>query len=172
MRDESILYDYCRRDSFKSAGEFLNSLEREHKSIDIMYNNGLFFRLVLSSKSVDSQKIKFLTSLLKYFEKTKPQEEYARLIMQHKLGDILEEALKSYKVSDEMNEILKPYLWEDDSDYEQGLEDIIDDTGGGYGFYVGVGVGDRLQYSGNLNVHHETNVLGQNASEIHHVPAH
>jgi hypothetical protein len=158
------LLDFC---SSNWPDKVQKLLDENIGEIDVMYDHGSFFRLAIARNSV-----KLLDILLKYFEKTKLQEEQARLIMQHKLGDILEEALKSYEVSDEMNEILKPYLWEDDSDSEQDLRDIIDDTGGGYAFYVGVGVGDGLQYSGNLNVHHETNVLGQNASEIHHVPAH
>jgi hypothetical protein len=162
---EKLLSDYCQDNSLRGVQKLLE----KYDDIDMSYHDGIFFRLAISNNSVVMLKL-----LIDYFEHyilgkyEIGSVDY--LISKNHLVEILEEQIDFEDLGNEMHKILEPYerQYSEGEYFDEGS--FADADFSVFGGQVGVGGG--LQHSGNLNVHHETNVLGQNASEIHHVPAH
>ena len=109
------LYHYCRRNFTEKAIDILE----KSKDIDILYEEGVFFRFAISKGNVEICK-----SLLEYFEnkqfplKNKDYEE-----VKEKLTEILENAIDEVELSPEMQEVLRPYV-----NFDNSFEDRLNDS--------------------------------------------
>ena len=111
MNSNSDLYDYCRRNQPEKVLELLQTAPDE---LDIMYQNGTFFRLAISKNSS-----LILKALLQYFEdhelsayEDKDSMEYKITVA--KLRDILKDAVEYNCAYDEIEDILYQYIGSND----------------------------------------------------------
>jgi len=111
----SLIRDFCSADDANSVKQLLDIFD----NIDILYEEGIFFDLVIPKGNVEICK-----SLLNYFEtKQFPTKNTEYHEAREKLVEILENATDSVELSPEIKEILSPYI-----DFENSEHDTLNDS--------------------------------------------
>jgi hypothetical protein len=116
----SILYDLCRWNKTEKVKYFL---EKSPVAIDILDDQGLFFRLAISSNNVA-----MLDTLLEYYKKTQLQSDSNTLeykVAKYNIQQILQDAIDTFNVSEEIQKIVDMYIPKE-TDNEQDLDELED----------------------------------------------
>ena len=118
------LSNYCRWDNYESVASLLN----KHSDIDIMYEEGKYFRFAIQNNNP-----KILGALLEYFEETHKHldhESFEYKEQRQKLLEFLEDAADTFSISSAIQEVLDHhsiYLQEESDIDEQELIDAAAD---------------------------------------------
>ena len=157
MKNKKILedvYDYCRWNDNENIENILNS---SSELIDILNDNGLFFRLAISYNNIE-----VLNTLLQYYEKTQLQGDTNALgykVAKHKLQQVLQDAVSSFDVSEEAQQLLNNYLSEN-NDSEQ------EDSSFSYFFSNSTSINLPEENLKTLDDEHEIDFLGKETQKL------
>jgi hypothetical protein len=127
----SGLQFFCKNNNKESVLEVLNEYKEQLDMLDILHNNGIFFKIAISHDNPS-----LVSILLNYMYDTKeinvdPKDNNTdQSIRYNELQKILRECKKEYNISSEIESIIEAfchaYTKEEDSDLEQELGDIED----------------------------------------------
>lgn len=113
---KDFLYDYCRMNKPELLAKILES---STEVMSITFEDGILFNIAISNKLYN-----VLNILLDYYKTTQLQSDTETIeykLAQHKLTNILQEAINSYDISPTIQNLLKPYVNTNDDDSEQDL---------------------------------------------------